>query len=128
MPGVVGVPERVPPLVRLRPGGRLAGTVVNVDAPTPPTAVMICGPYATFCVALGSVAGLTVIDVTVKAAFAVVTVPQEFVKTAWYCLPLSPLLVTKLSVVAVAPGRSLNGPPLETCHCTVEGLPEAAAV
>ena len=66
---------------------------------------------------------------TVSVAALVVAVLQEFVKTARYCLPLSADVAVKVSVVEVAPGMSLNGPPLDTCHCTVgAGVPLAAAV
>src|SRR5436190_17851238 len=87
---------------------------------------MVCGPYTTPCVPFGSDAGLTVMVETVSVALLLVAVPQALVKTAWYCLPLSAAVVTKASVVLVAPGMSLNGPPVETCHCTEAAGVEAA--
>jgi hypothetical protein len=76
--------------------------------------------------------GLVVIvgdEVTVSIAADVVAEPQLFVKTAWYCLALSPDAVVKLYVVEVAPVTSLkvDPPSVETCHCTF-GLPFAAAL
>src|SRR5206468_1373902 len=68
---------------------------------------------------------------TVRVAAVVVAVPQVFVNTARYCLPLSAPAAVKLRVVVVAPGMSVNvAPPLMlTCHCTVGvGVPLAAAV
>src|SRR5205814_7827104 len=66
---------------------------------------------------------------TGSAAALVVAVPQELVKTARYCLPLSAATVAKLSVPLVAPGMSVKPEPLSTCHCTVgAGVPLAAAV
>src|SRR5438105_5143840 len=56
---------------------------------------------------------------TVSVAGFVVAEPQLLLKTARYCLPLSAGAVVKVSVVDVAPMMSVNGPPLETCHCTV---------
>src|SRR5438034_17779 len=56
---------------------------------------------------------------TVSVAALVVAEPQLLLKTARYCLPLSAGAVVKVSVGEVAPMMSVNGPPLETCHCTV---------
>src|SRR5437762_13996100 len=90
---------------------------------------MVCGPYGTPCVAFGSDAGLTVVVETGSVALLLVAVPQTLVKTAWYCLRLSAAVATKVSVVLVAPGMSLNGPPVETCHCTeAEGVDAAVKI
>ena len=69
--------------------------------------------------------------VTVSVAAVVVAVPQLFVKTARYFLPLSAEPAVKLYVVEVAPLILVKvfPPSVETCHCTVGvGVPLAAAV
>ena len=68
---------------------------------------------------------------TVNTAAAVVTLPQVFVNTARYRLPLSVWAVTNVRLVLVAPGMLLKvmPPSVLTCHCTVDaGELEAAAV
>ncbi len=69
--------------------------------------------------------------VTVSVAAVVVAEPFELVNTARYLLPVWVAVVTKLSVVEVAPATFVKVvPPLVlTCHWTVGvGLPLAAAV
>ncbi len=68
---------------------------------------------------------------TVSVAVVVVAEPCEFVNTARYLLPVWAAVVTKLSVVEVAPATFVKVvPPLVlTCHWTVGvGLPLAATV
>ncbi len=58
---------------------------------------------------------------TVSVAAVVLAEPQASVKTARYCLVLSPAAAVNERVVLVAPGMLLNvaPPSVETCHCTV---------
>ena len=76
-----------------------------------------------------SAGSLVVVTTTVSVAAVVVAVPPSFVNTARYWLPLSARAAVNMSVVLVAPGISVKGPPLLTCHCTVGvGKPLAEAV
>ena len=68
---------------------------------------------------------------TVRVAAVVVMFPDALVNTAWYWFPLIGSAVVNVSVVELAPAKSLNDVPpfVLTCHCTVgAGLPLAAAV
>src|SRR5262245_31928745 len=67
----------------------------------------------------------------VSVAAVVVAVPQLFVKTARYLLPLTAGVTVTVNEVLVSPGMLLKmePPSVLTCHCTVgAGLPFAAAV
>src|ERR1700736_6488152 len=68
---------------------------------------------------------------TVSVAALLLATPQELVKTARYCLPLSAATVEKVYVAFVAPPTfaKVVPPSVDTCHCTVgAGVPPAAAV
>ncbi len=72
---------------------------------------------------------VVVVTTTVSVAAVVVAEPELLVNSARYWLPLSARVAVNMSVVLVAPGILLNGPPVLTCHCTVGvGKPLAAAV
>src|SRR5438105_3412274 len=67
---------------------------------------------------------------TVSVAEAVVVVPLELVKTAWYLSPFCAEVAEKVRMAEVAPGMLLkvSSTGVQTCHCTVgAGLPTAAA-
>ena len=54
VPVPVGAPEIVPPVLRLRPAGRLPETIVQVYGVVPPIAVTLC-VYGEFWIAAGRV-------------------------------------------------------------------------
>src|SRR5436309_978158 len=85
--------------------------------------VNVTGEVAQIVCVTGCVVTTGVVS-TVRIAALVVLEPQTSVKTARYCLPLSPVAVVNDSVVDVAPPMLLNVVPLsvETCHCTVWSL------
>ena len=68
---------------------------------------------------------------TVNVAAFEVAVPQLFVNTARYCLPLSAADAVNVYVVKVAFAIGVNvaPPSLDTCHCNDgEGKPVAVAL
>jgi len=56
-PSVVGVPLMVPPVLIVRPGGRVPDASAQVNGPLPPTEVSVV-EYGTLTTAVGSAAGL----------------------------------------------------------------------
>src|SRR5688572_23029156 len=84
-----------------------------VVAPAGPSAVLPV-ELAQSCAGVGVIVGVAGFGLTVSVALAVVSVPQELVKTARYCLALSDVAVTKVREVVFAPGMLLKPEPLST--------------
>src|SRR6185437_6285008 len=107
-PLVVGVPDRMPPVLRVRPGGSVPPVVVKVYGAVPPVAANVCR-YATPFVPGGNAAGLRVSNgdaVFIRVKDAALPTPATVAVTVY--VPAVPFAVnagavaTPLAVVATA--------------------------